>query len=196
MNPTLKRNGLVYLLIIVAVGALFYSASQSTERPPEKELTEIATLVEAGKIDKILVAGNQLQVQITGDKEIYVAHKEDGVNLTTSLLKLGVKPESLAKVDLRVAQPSDAAGWFTIVGTLLPLLLIGGLFLMILRQAQGSNNQAMSFGKSRARVFTGDKPTVTFADVAGAEESKQELQEVVEFLKEPQKFASLGARIP
>ena len=73
---------------------------------------------------------------------------------------------------------------------------MAGLFFMILRQAQGSNNQAMSFGKSRARMFTGDKPTVTFADVAGAEESKQELQEVVEFLKEPQKFASLGARIP
>jgi cell division protease FtsH len=75
-------------------------------------------------------------------------------------------------------------------------VLIGGLFLMIMRQAQGSNSQAMSFGKSKARVFTGDKPTVTFQDVAGAEESKQELQEVVEFLKEPQKFASLGARIP
>ncbi len=73
---------------------------------------------------------------------------------------------------------------------------MAGLFFMILRQAQGSNNQAMSFGKSRARMFTGDKPTVTFADVAGAEEAKQELQEVVEFLKEPQKFASLGARIP
>ena len=196
VNPTLKRNGLVYLLIVVAVAALFYSASQSTEPPPVKELTEIATLIEAGKIDKILVAGNQLQVQITGDKQIYVAHKEDRVNLTTSLMKLGVKPESLAKVDLRVAQPNDASTWFTIVGTLLPLLLIGGLFLMILRQAQGSNNQAMSFGKSRARVFSSDKPTVTFADVAGADESKQELAEVVEFLKEPQKFASLGARIP
>jgi cell division protease FtsH len=70
------------------------------------------------------------------------------------------------------------------------------LLLIILRQAQGANNQTMAFGRSKARVFTGDKPTVTFQDVAGAEESKQELQEVVEFLKEPQKFASLGARIP
>ena len=104
--------------------------------------------------------------------------------------------EQLSNIELKVAPPSDMSGWLTILGTVLPLLLIGGLFLMILRQAQGSNNQAMSFGKSKARVFTGDKPTVTFEDVAGAEESKQELQEVVEFLKEPQKFASLGARIP
>ena len=196
MNSTLKRNGLVYLLIIVAVAALFYSVSQSTERPAEKELTEIASLVDSGKVSKILVSGNQLQVQTTDSKEPIVSQKEDGVNITTSLLKLGVASEALSKVELKIAQPNDIGGWFTVIGTLLPLLLIGGLFMMILRQAQGSNNQAMSFGKSRARVFTGDKPTVTFADVAGADESKQELAEVVEFLKEPQKFASLGARIP
>ena len=80
--------------------------------------------------------------------------------------------------------------------SVLPVLLLAGFFIFLMRQAQGAGNQAFSFGKSRARVFTGDKPTVTFADVAGADESKQELQEVVEFLKEPQKFASLGARIP
>ena len=80
--------------------------------------------------------------------------------------------------------------------SVLPVLLLAGFFIFLMRQAQGAGNQAFSFGKSRARVFTGDKPTVTFEDVAGAEEAKQELQEVVEFLKEPQKFASLGARIP
>ena len=78
----------------------------------------------------------------------------------------------------------------------LPVLFLAGFFIFLMRQAQGAGNQAFSFGKSRARVFTGDKPTVTFEDVAGADEAKQELQEVVEFLKEPQKFASLGARIP
>ena len=83
-----------------------------------------------------------------------------------------------------------------ILMSVLPLLLMAGFFIFLMRQAQGAGNQAFSFGKSQARVFTGDKPTVTFADVAGAEESKQELQEVVEFLKEPQKFAALGARIP
>jgi len=84
----------------------------------------------------------------------------------------------------------------TILGTFLPLLIFGGLLFFMLRQAQGSNNQAMSFGKSRARLFTGDKPTVTFQDVAGVEEAKEELQEVVEFLQEPEKFVALGARIP
>jgi cell division protease FtsH len=79
---------------------------------------------------------------------------------------------------------------------LLPTLLLIGFFFFFMRQAQGSNNQALSFGKSRARMFAGDKPTVTFADVAGQEEAKQDLTEVVEFLKFPDKFAALGARIP
>jgi cell division protease FtsH len=83
-----------------------------------------------------------------------------------------------------------------VLGSFLPLVIFGGLLLFMLRQAQGSNNQALSFGKSRARLFTGDKPTVTFQDVAGVEEAKEELREVVEFLKEPEKFVALGARIP
>jgi len=196
VNATWRKNGLVYLLLLIAVAALFYSASQSTERPPEKQLTEVAALIQKGKIASITIVGDQLQVKLTNDSQTYLSHKEPDVNLTSALIDMGVSSEALAAVKLEVAQPTNASGWLTILGTLLPLLLIGGLFLMILRQAQGSNNQAISFGKSKARVFTGDKPTVTFEDVAGAEESKHELQEVVEFLKEPQKFASLGARIP
>jgi len=196
VSSTWRRNGLVYVLILVAVVALFYSASRSAERPQEIDLTEVATMIQGGKVGTVTVTGNQLQVQPVGEQKYVTSHKEPGVNFTASMTQMGVSPEALAKVELKVAPPSDMTNWLAILGTLLPMLLIGGLFLMILRQAQGSNNQALSFGKSRARVFTGDKPTVTFADVAGAEESKQELQEVVEFLKEPQKFASLGARIP
>ncbi len=195
MAANWRKNGLVYVLIIVAVAVLFYSASQSAERPPEEALSAVAALVRDGSISKIVISGDELRVQ-PKIGQIFLSQKEEDVNLTTSLLKLGVTPEQLAAIELEVAPPSETAGWLTILGTVLPLLLIGGLFIVIMRQAQGSNNQAMAFGKSRARVFTGDKPTVTFADVAGAEESKQELQEVVEFLKEPQKFASLGARIP
>ena len=79
---------------------------------------------------------------------------------------------------------------------LFPILLIGVFLWFMFRQAQGSNNQAMSFGNSRARMFVGNKTVITFADVAGVDEAKTELQEVVEFLKYPEKFNSLGARIP
>ncbi len=196
MNSTWQRNSLVWLLIMVAVGALFYSASQSAERPPEKELTEVASLIESGRVSKITMAGDQLRVQLVNDTQTYVAQKEPDLSLTSAFTKLGVSAEALGKVELHMAAPADMTNWATLLGTLLSVLLVAGLFVVIMRQAQGANNQAIMFGKSKARVFTGDKPTVTFADVAGAEESTRELQEVVEFLKEPQKFASLGARIP
>ena len=94
-------------------------------------------------------------------------------------------------------EPSAAGGILTLLITaLLPVLLIGGFIFFMMRQAQGTNNQAMSFGKSRARMFLGNKTVVTFNDVAGVDEAKQELTEVVEFLKYPEKFDSLGARIP
>src|SRR5438034_3243770 len=101
------------------------------------------------------------------------------------------------QVDLKYEEQSAT---FSVIGSvllsLLPVLLIGGFFFYMMRQAQGTNNQALSFGKSRARMFIGNKPTVTFEDVAGVDEAKQELTEVVEFLKYPEKFSTLGARIP
>ncbi len=125
--------------------------------------------------------------------------KKSGSTLVEQLISLGVTPEQLspANIKIEVKAPSfweSGLGGFFVY--LLPLLLMVGIFWFIFRQAQGSNNAAMSFGKSRARMFSGEHPTVTFQDVAGAEESKQELAEIVEFLKEPQKFIQLGARIP
>jgi cell division protease FtsH len=113
-----------------------------------------------------------------------------------TLKNLGVAADKLAAVDIVYEQPSAWNEIAPFLFNLLPIVIVLVVLLFLMRQAQSGNNQAMSFGKSRARMFSADKPTVTFADVAGVDEAKAELQEVVEFLKEPDKFTSLGARIP
>jgi cell division protease FtsH len=137
-------------------------------------------------------------VMKNGEKEGVASRKEPNATLVEQLVSLGVTADKLSPENMviEVREPSLWAGFGTLIVYILPILLMVGVLWFIMRQAQGSNNAAMSFGKSRARMFSGEHPTVTFADVAGAEESKQELAEVVEFLKEPQKFIQLGARIP
>jgi cell division protease FtsH len=116
--------------------------------------------------------------------------------VTQQLRDYGVTPEQLEAVNIVYVDPPQFVNWLGILVNILPLVFFGAILLFMMRQAQGSNNQALSFGKSRARMFMANKPTVTFADVAGVDEAKQELREVVEFLKFPEKFAALGARIP
>ena len=185
-----------YIVLAVGVASFFFSqlliGSNTTDIKP---LSEVAQLAKEGKITEIVVQEDNLQITLQGGATV-TSRKEPNVSIGETLKNLGVTDEQIAKIDIKVAPPSQWGGWMTLIGTLLPLILIGLFFFFILRQAQGSNNQAMSFGKSRARMFTGDKPTVTFDDVAGADEAKEELNEVVEFLREPEKFISLGARIP
>jgi cell division protease FtsH len=155
----------------------------------------VAEDVREGRISKIVVSGDDLRVTRTNGVEV-VSRKEPGADLTEVLTNLGVTQEMLNGIIIEVQTPSEWGSWLAILSSFLPLILIGGLLLFMMRQAQSGNSQALSFGKSRARMFTGDQPTVTFDDVAGVAEAKQELQEVVEFLQEPDKFSALGARIP
>ena len=194
-----SRNGFVYLLIMLAVVAVIYfNFVVPAEELPTVAINRVASDVKAGLVTKISISGDDLTVWYREGQDRVKAQsrKEPSISLTETLVSLGVTPEELSPVEI-VFEPQSA--WADIVPMLinfLPLLGLGLILLFMLRQAQSGNSQALSFGKSRARLFTGDKPTVTFQDVAGVEEAKQELHEVVEFLREPAKFTTLGARIP
>jgi len=193
-----NQSYIIYLLLFVAIIVMaFYSFSQrsSTEI---LTINQIAADIRAGEISEIEESENRLRVKYLADAREGISNKESTATLVEQLLNLGVTQEDLdpEKIRVIIKAPSPWLGVLTALGYILPFLLIGGAFFFIFRQAQGSNNAAMSFGKSKARMFTGDHPTVTFVDVAGVEEAKEELKEVVEFLREPQKFIALGARIP
>jgi cell division protease FtsH len=192
----MKWSRILYLVLLVMIAAFLYAMFfGQTETSDTVHITRVAKLAQEGQVQKIIVHEDTLDIVLTNGDTL-VSRKEPGLSIVETLESLGVSEANLEKITVEVAAPSWWGGWLTILSALLPLLLIGGFFFFIFRQAQGAGNQALSFGKSRARMFTGDKPTITFEDVAGAEEAKQELAEVVEFLREPEKFISLGARIP
>ncbi|MFZ5917691.1 MAG: ATP-dependent zinc metalloprotease FtsH [Chloroflexota bacterium] len=215
MDSARFRNGLVYFIILVAAVGLLYNFTSQT-KPLEVNISTVAQQARDGKIAQITSASDDQTLEIVyragvqvnaGNQSIavgsrdgehipVVAYKERGTSLVETLTGLGVTNDQIQGITLKAERPSDLGSWLTILGGILPMLFFAGVIYFMLRQAQGSNNQALSFGKSRARMFTGDKPTVTFDDVAGVEEAKEELAEVVEFLKEPEKFIALGARIP
>jgi len=194
-----NQSFLIYFLLIVAIGAMLYMGYRNESGAKEAlTITEIARGIETGKIARIVVEDDSSLNVIYQDGSEAESRKEPTATLIEQLVILGVTPEQIADsgVKIEVKAPSALVGVLGSLAYFLPVLLMGGVLWFIFRQAQGSNNAAMSFGKSRARMFSGDHPTVTFDDVAGVEESKEELAEVVEFLREPQKFIQLGARIP
>ncbi|MEZ4865451.1 MAG: ATP-dependent zinc metalloprotease FtsH [Caldilineaceae bacterium] len=197
MNSINLRSGIVYLLIIVALGAFLYISivRRSTPQSETIPIAQVAQMVRSQEIERLSVKDDKVTV-VKKTGETFVSRKEVDTGLVETLRNLGVTPQELARVEFGVETPKFWENWSGVLLALLPLILLGAFFFFILRQAQGAGNQAFSFGKSRARMFTGDRPTVTFTDVAGNDEAKEELKEVVEFLKEPEKFAALGARIP
>lgn len=198
MNPTRNRSSIVYLLLFVAIiSMVVYTFQQNSSTQEELTINEVAADIQNGKIQRIEENEDRIKV-IYNDGVERISHIESNSTLVEQLKELGVTTEQLQseKVKVEVKPPSALLGVVTALGYILPFIILAGVFWFVFRQAQGSNNAALSFGKSRARMFTGDQPSVTFQDVAGVEEPKEELQEVVEFLREPEKFIALGARIP
>jgi len=196
VNSARIRSIFVYVLIIVAIAALLFNFRNQSSPTQQLSLTDLATAVQEGQVKKIVIDENTLRISFNDSRPDAESRKEPISTGPDQLAALGVPVQKIEAVVWEVKKPSDLSGILTFLGYMLPALLVVGVIYFMLRQAQGTNNQALSFGKSRARMFTGDQPTVTFDDVAGVDEAKEELKEVVEFLKEPDKFISLGARIP
>ena len=195
MKTRWMRSSFIYLLILVAVVAIFYTFfSGSMGGGNEIPITEVVSLAASGDVDLIEVDKDRLTVSLTNGN-VYTSRKEDGASIVESLARAGVDPVAS---NIRVVV-KGSGGLGSLLGLLinfLPLIFFGAILLFMMRQAQGNTSQTFSFGRSRAKMFVGNSPAVSFEDVAGVEEAKEELQEVVEFLKFPERFLVLGAKIP
>jgi len=188
MKSNWMRNSLIYIIILVAAVVLLYQLFPTSPKPTEVGLEQAIAMSQDGEIATITVDNEELLITTLDGRELKTAI---GYLTLVELQELGLNLEG---VDYNI-KPSGF-DWGSLLIGFLPLILFGALIFFLFRSARGANSQAMSFGRSRARLLQGSTPTVTFDDVAGVEEAKQELHEVVDFLKSREKFQSLGARIP
>ena len=197
MNPKFFRNGIVMLVLVVGTAALLFTWITTTSTPTSDRLFGVPRGRQRGRGHQGDPAGHDADRRANDDKTYTVIVPTVLTDVYADMHGGRREGNQTLGADVFGATPAPDTSWLGLLLTaVLPLLIIGGFIFFMMRQAQGTNNQALSFGKSRARMFLGNKTVVTFADVAGVDEAKTELQEVVEFLKFPEKFNSLGARIP
>ncbi len=193
-NNTNRRNvkNISFIAILVLIGLIIYSTYGQTSTLKTIPLTQAITQEKAGNYKTVEAVGNnELDITLKGKSSPTLKTYTDP---NASLKSLGFD-FSKATIEFK-PQSSTSSVWITLAETILPVVVIAGLLFFMLRSAQGQGSQALSFGKSRARLYGNEKDKTTFADIAGSEEAKQDLSEVVEFLKYPKKFAAVGARIP
>ena len=195
MNSRFMRNGFIYLLIVVAVIAIFFTLfSDVPGGSKDLYITEVVAMAKRGDIDTIEVSGDRLTI-IDTQQKTYTSRIEQNASIVDILVDAGIDPYA-GKPHIVVVGSSGLGSLFGILINFLPLIFFGAVLLFMMRQAQGSTNQTFSFGRSRARMLVGNQPNVTFEDVAGADEAKEELEEIVDFLRYPERYETLGARVP
>ncbi len=198
-TKTFTKNIFSFLLLLLVVIFLFSSiASDSLQKKEKTNISKIAQEINEEKIEKITVIGQNIEV-VYSDKEVATTKKEPDVAVFESLKNWGAEEGKIREVEINFQEEKDYSFLLTLIIILLPFFFIVFLFRSIFKQAKGGAMQALDFSKARARVFGEEgspKSGTTFEDVAGLEEAKEELKEVVDFLKEPSKFLKMGAKIP
>ena len=188
----IKRNLILWVLILMLIVALYNLFQSPTSRAPSRELsfTEFMASVEGNEVSSVTLQGNNI-TGITRDGSQFRTYAPDDPSLVTTLRSSGVDIKAEPRSDSGTTFWSILISWF-------PMLLLIGVWIFFMRQMQGggSGRGALSFGKSRARMLGEDQVKITFADVAGVEEAKDEVGELVDFLRDPGKFQKLGGKIP
>lgn len=196
-TPKKVFNGLrdlaVYALIGLAALIFFVNLSGGGNKGNEIPISQVVTDVKDNKVEKLTVEDSQVTVKYKEGDKVATSRKEAGQSIYEVLKDAGVDPKTVA---IEVKDTSWSQAWLGILGTVLPIALMIGFFFLIFRQAKDAGSSIFAFGQSKARVFSKDAPQIKFTDVAGVHEAKQELEEVVDFLRNPQKYRDIGARTP
>ena len=188
---TKNYRTIIFFILVAIFGLLVFGSMGSTTKLKEVPFSQVVSRANNGEIKKLEIVCNDIKVTIKDqDKATERSTKEAG----SSIYEQGLTNRD---VDVSVSNPNcESSAWQSALINLLPIILLAGFLIWMLRSAQGQGNQAMSFGKSKARLYGNEKNKVTFTDIAGSDESKQDLSEIVDFLKNPKKFEGVGARIP
>ena len=188
--------GLTLLAVSVMAVAGYFYLFQPRQSTTFISISKLGQDVQLGTVKRISADGNTINVTYADGTTAMSLKAAGDSGIEETLNNLNVSSARIAAVEITYEKPSQWSDALPMLLGVLPLIFIGAMLFFFMRRAQNGNKQMLSFGKAHARLSPSDKPTITFADVAGVDEAKQELQEVVEFLKEPAKFTALGARIP